>query len=1139
MPWGCKDKSLRLSGPHCILTRDHPPKGLNIILVMKLITALLIMGIMQVSASSFAQRITINQKNASIEAILEEIGKQSGYDVFVGVKTLQSSKPVSINVKNAGVEEVLKLCLEGQQLDFSIENKIIVIKQKQPSFIEKVVAAFDGIHVVGNVGDVENKPLPGATITVKGTKRTTMTDNRGQFSLSNVPKDAVLQISFMGYVTKEIPASTNFLQIVLELSTSKLDEIQVMAYGTTNRRLSTGNIVTITAKELEKQPVMNPLLALVGRVPGMIVTPNNGYEASPVKVEIRGRKTINAGFVADPMYVIDGVPLNNLDLGAGSDYKRGSAGVVQNGFSVTGGQSPLFNLRTSDIESIEVLKDGDATAIYGSRGANGVILITTKKGKAGATSFSVNATQGVNYAGKGYDLLNTQQYLQLRRDAFKNDNIQPTVTNAPDLMLYDSTRYTDWQKKLWGNVGKKTDVSMSLSGGDAQTNFRISGNYSRSAEILTNSGSNQVASVSLNLGHSTADRKFKIQANVMYSYSSVNTLTTPNAVTAPPNAPDIYDAAGNLNFAGWGRSDFNGSYFPFSSLESRYYSDTHALTSNALLTYQIAKSLSFSTNFGFNTTLNFNRYYSPISGMDPISSPTGSAFSGSTNNFNWIIEPRLDYKINVFGGVFNALVGASLQKTTTKSGGTYGIGYDNDDFIESVTMAPIVLNYDNKGYYKYAGVFGRLSYNLQNKYVVTLNGRRDGSSRFGPGNQFGNFGSLGAAWILSQENWIKSWLPSQISFLKLRSSFGITGTDAIGDYQYLTQWAKNPGLAKTLPDYNGVPPLVSLLAVNQNYRWQVTKKLEFGLSIGLLEDRINLETSLYRDRCGNQLSNYPTPVYTGFGSVTANWPAMVENKGLEISADAKLIRTDHTNWSVNFNIGRNTNILASYPGIELTPYANTYKVGYSINAQYLLHYTGVDPATGRYAFEDYNHDGKIGIENTGPIATGNDDRYVVLDLSPKFSGGFGSSFSYKSFNISCFFDFTKQMGYNPYFSNSNLLGNFGNQPAEIYGNYWKAPGDHALFPRPSSLTGDVSNSNFQLSDGLYRDASFLRLNNVSIAYQFDEKLAKKIGAKSMNIHMQAQNIFVLSKAKGLDPNIVDFSSLPPAKTFVCGISVNF
>nr|WP_199074891.1 SusC/RagA family TonB-linked outer membrane protein [Pedobacter sp. ASV19] len=1106
---------------------------------MKLITALLILGIMQVSASTFAQRITINQKNASIEAILEEIGKQSGYDVFVGVKTLQSSKPVSINVKNAGVEEVLKLCLEGQQLDFSIENKIIVIKQKQPSFIEKVVAAFDGVNVFGNVGDAENKPLPGATVTVKGTRRTTMTDNKGQFSISNVPKDAILQISFMGYINKEVKVSSDFLQIRLELSTSKLDEIQVMAYGTTNRRLSTGNITTITAKELEKQPVMNPLLALVGRVPGMTVMQTNGYEASPVKVEIRGRKTLGSSFVSDPMYIIDGVPLTNLDLGAGSNYNSGSAGVVQNGFSVTGGQSPLFNLRTSDIESIEVLKDGDATAIYGSRGANGVILITTKKGKPGASGFSVNVAQGLNYIAQRHELLNTQQYLQLRKDAFRNDNIQPDVNNAPDLMLYDTTRYTDWQKKLWGNIGKKTDVSMSLSGGDDQTQFRIGGNYSRSAEILTKSGSNQVASVSLSLGHSTADRKFKIQGNVMYSYSSINTLTTPNASGAPPNAPDIYDAVGNLNFNAWGRSSPENTYYPFANLESRYYSDTHAMTSSMLLSYQVTKNLDFSTNLGFNTTLNFNRNYNPVSSMDPMNNPLGTGFSGSSNNFNWIVEPKVNYKINLFGGEISALLGTSLQKTTTSTAGVFGLGYENDDFIESINLAPIKYNINNKGYYRYAGVFGRLSYNLHDKYIINLNGRRDGSSRFGPGNQFGNFGSIGAAWILSQENWIKNKLPSMISFLKLRGSYGLTGSDAVGDYQYLTQWGRNVGPSTALPDYNGVSPLVNLIAANPNYRWQVNKKLEVALNVGLFEDRINLETTFYRDRSGNQLTQFPTPIYTGFPNVWANWAAMVENRGLELSAEARLITTDKINWSMNFNIGRNTNILASYPDIEHSPYFNIYKVGKSINTQYLLHYTGINPLTGNYTFEDYNHDGAISLENTGPTGTGRDDRYVAIDLSPKFSGGFGTSFTYKGFNVSCFFDFTKRMGLNPYYNSQFLLGNYGNQPVEVFGNYWKAPGDHALYPKPTTIPGSESAGNFALSDGRYRDASFLRMNNLSFNYRLNEKLVKRIGAKSMSVYAQAQNIFVLSKANGMDPNIDNFSALPPAKTFLCGLSLNF
>ncbi|WP_316833928.1 SusC/RagA family TonB-linked outer membrane protein [Pedobacter nutrimenti] len=1106
---------------------------------MKLITALLILGIMQVSAATFAQKITINQKNASIEAILEEIGKQSGYDVFVGVKTLQSSKPVTINVKNAAIEDVLKLCLEGQQLDFSIENKIIVIKQKQPSFIEKVLANFNGINVEGFVAGSDNTPLSGATITVKGGKRSTTTDGLGQFKLKDLPEDAILQISFMGYATKEVAAKSNLYTIKLELSTSKLDEVQVMAYGKTNKRLSTGNISTVTAADIAKQPVMNPLLALVGRVPGMVVTPTNGYASSPVKIEIRGRKTINSKFVSEPLYIIDGVPITTLELNSVSDYNRGSMGVVQSGMSPTGGQSPLFSLSPADIESIEVLKDGDATAIYGSRAANGVILITTKKGKPGPTSFNANVSQAITAITKHWDLLNTQQYLDLRREAFRNDGIIPTILNAPDLFKWDQNRYTDWQKELWGNLGKQTLASMTLSGGDAQTQFRVSGNYAKQTEVLTQSGSNQRATLGLNLGHSTLDRKFKVNLTTLYSYTSINTISTPGAVLVAPNAPEIYDANGDLNFSEWRYgTDKNTAAFPFAALKNPYNSNTHSITTNLLLGYNILKNLTFSTNFGYNFYLNNSKTLNTLAGQDPESNPMGLNFTGMTTNYNWSIEPQLDYEAKLFGGQLKVLLGGSVQKTGTKTSSTLGFGYTSDDFIESIALAPIKLPTESDGFYRYAAIFGRISYNWEDKYILNLNGRRDGSSRFGPGKQFGNFGSVGATWIMSQEPWIKEHLPKAISFLKLRGSYGLTGSDQVGDYKYLTQWSNTFHDTPLLP-YAGTAPLVSTLAVNPDYRWQVNKKMEGALSIGFLEDRFNLEVALYNDRCGNQLTDYPTPLYSGFSTVTANWPAVVVNKGLEFSINTDLIRTSKINWSFSFNISRNTNVLKDYPNIDKSPYAAQYKIGKSINNLYLLHYTGVNPLTGKYGFEDYNGDGTISINNSVLPGTHGDDRYVELTLDPKFFGGFGSTFRYKNFNISCFFDYTKQMGLNPDYNTSYPLGFMNNQSTGIIGNYWKNPGDHVLYPKPTTLSDPTTNSQFSVSDGQYKDASFIRLNNLSVSYTFDEKVAKKIGARSFSVNMNAQNVFVISKSSGIDPTLQQLGGLPPAKIYSWGISLNF
>jgi len=1106
--------------------------------MIRLTTVILIATFMQVSASSFGQRITLNAKNVPLEKVLKDIRTQSGYDFLFSETLINSSKPISISVKNASIEEVLEKCFDDQPIVYKLENKTVLLKAKKPSILDKVTALFAGIDIYGVVVDVQNNPLAGATVSVKDGKRSTSTGGGGQFSLKGVPEDAILQISFMGYVTKEVKANSNLLGIKLELSTSKLDEVQVMAYGKTSRRLSTGNIATVTAKELEQQPVQNPLLALQGRVAGMIVTPTNGYASSPVKVEIRGRKTISGDFVSDPLYIIDGVPINNLEVSPFTNYDSGPRGVIQNGAMITGGQSPLYNLNSRDIESIEVLKDGDATAIYGSRAANGVILITTKKGKAGDTKLSTNLEQGFSVITQRYEMLNTQQYLEIRREAFKNDNIVPNEINAPDLVNFDPNKYTDWQKKLWGNIGRQTAASMSVSGGDALTQFRISGNYNRQTEILTTKGSNQRAGLALNLGHATSNRKFKVDLNMMYTYSAINTTSSPGLTTLAPNSPDIYDAAGNLNFEQWRGAPGSNLTFPFTDLEVPYFSNTFALTSSLNLRYQLLKDLSISTNVGYNSIENKNKGFYTMRSQDPISNPQGSNFFGTNDNYNLMVEPQVDYKLKIGEGNLTALLGGSFQQNSTSGAATSGLGYTDDDLIGSISLAPISVSTANIGYYKYAAVFARLNYNWKDKYILNLNGRRDGSSRFGSGNQFGNFGSIGAAWILSKEDWMENILPKAISFVKLRGSYGLTGSDAVGDYQYLTRWSKSPNFSNPLPNYDGGSPLISLQPVNPNYQWQVNKKLETALSLGFLEDRINLEIAYYRDRCGNQLTKYPTPIYTGFKEVTANWPATLENSGWELTLNASLIHTKNFNWTMTFNGSKNSNVLLDYPDLMHSPYATKYKVGKSINTQYLLHYLGVDPLSGRYAFEDYNKDGNVTQNSSVPTGTVDDDRYIALDIAPKFSGGVGNNFTYKSFGLSFFFDFKKQYFTDPDYNIGAPLGQRYNQSVAVLGKYWKAPGDQAKYARASTLQ-DLYSNNYFSSDATYKLATYARLTNLSLSYTLDSKLAKKLGAESVRAYMNAQNILVLTNQKGIDPDVQQFGSLPLAKIFLFGLSLNF
>lgn len=1110
-----------------------PPK---LVLIVKMIIIIMTTFLLQLSASGRAQRMTYVKHGTTLDQVFQEIKKQTGFKVLYSNQMVNGSLKVNADFKNLDVKVVMDVLLKDQPLSYEIEDKLIMIRERNKGVLDRIAAVFEGIDVSGFVVDKDGNPLSGATITVKGGKRSTTTSGTGQFILNNIPKDAVLQISYIGYLTQEINASGSFIAIKLELSASKLDEVQVMAYGKTNRRLSTGNIATVTAKELEQQPVQNPLLALQGRVAGMVVSPTNGYASSPVKVEIRGRKNLAGNFASDPLYIIDGVPQNNLDVGPYSDYKRGSTGVIQNGAMITGGQSPMFNLNSRDIESIEVLKDGDATAIYGSRAANGVILITTKKGKPGESSFTTNLEQGFSAITQQFDMLNTQQYLEMRREAFKNDNLVPNEVNAPDLVSFDPNKYTDWQKKIWGNVGKQTVASMALSGGDALTQFRISGNYNRQTEILTSKGSNQRAGLALNLGHSTTNRKFRIDLNLMYTYSAINTTSSPGLSTLSPNAPDVYDAEDNLNFGPWRGAPGSTLSFPFSDLEIPYFSNTFSLISSVNLRYQLLKNLAISTNVGYNSIANKNKGFFPIRSQDPITNPQGSNFFGTNDNSNLMVEPQIDYKIKISEGNLTALLGGTFQNNSTSGAATSGLGYDNDDLIESINLAPFSQSTENIGHYKYAGVFARLNYNWKDKYILNLNGRRDGSSRFGAGNQFGNFGSVGAAWILSKEDWIKSVLPTAISFVKLRASYGLTGSDGVGDYKFLTRWSGKPALADNLPKYDDASPLIGLQAVNANYRWQVNKKLETALSMGLLEDKINFEVAYYRDRCGNQLTDYPTPIYTGFPTVVANWPATVENSGWEFSLNAVLINNDKFKWNMNFNGSINSNILLKYPDLMDSPYATSYKIGNSVNTQYLFHYQGVDPLTGVYTFEDRNQDGKV--EQNPSAAPGTGDQYLAIDLSPKFTGGIGTNFSYKNFSLSVFFDYKKQYFTDPDYNIELPIGSRNNQSTAILGKYWKAPGDQAKYSKATTLD-DQMNNFYRYSDAMYTLASYVRLNNLSLSYTLDQKVSKKIGAQSLRAYMNAQNIFVLTTKKGIDPDVQQFGSLPLAKIFLLGLSVNF
>jgi len=1100
------------------------------LLIMKLSTLLLIVTLVQVSAAGFAQKVTYTQKNATLEQIIKEIRVQTGYNVIVSTDNSKNIQPMDVNFMNTPLTEVLDRILKDQPLNYEIKDKLVIIKEKEPTILDKLKSALTpssnpGHDIVGRITNFHSEPLAGASVTIKRTRTGAITDANGSFTIRNVNSTDTLVCSFIGYSTKKIPVGDNAsFDINLEETTNTLDQVVVQAYGETSQRYSTGDIVTVTAKDIEKQPVQNPLLALQGRVAGLDIQQTSGYASAPVLATIRGRGTIDPNQVTDPLYIVDGVPLTVVNVGGTSNSTSGSSGFIQNGLpNPANGQSPLFSLNPSDIETITVLKDADATSIYGSRAANGVILINTKKGKAGQTQFSVNEQAGFSAVTKYYQMLNTPQYLAMRQEAFRNDGILPDASNAPDLVNWDPNRYTNWQKALWGHLGKTNNTSLSLTGGNEITTFRIAGSYEHSEEITSASGADQRASVSVNLTHHLLHQKMTVSFTTNFSFTQSDMITLPGQVTFAPNAPSIFTANGQLNWADW---DAAGLSNPGTGFLQPYTSKANFLTSNLTVSYQFLKGLTISTNFGYNNAQVNQTQLIPIASQDPASNPYGAAYFGNNSNKNWIIEPQLNYAAQLGPGKFTALIGASAQEITTD--GTYiqGTGYVSDALLGSVSNAPARDAQDNYGVYRYASVFGRIGYILDDKYILNLNARRDGSSNYGPGNQYGNFASVGGAWIFSQENWFKDH-PSFLSYGKLRGSYGLTGSDGGIPYGYITRWS-----AANLFSYNGIQPLKPTQHANPDYQWQENRQLEIALDMGFFKDWVTANVVYYRKTTGNQLLKYPTPIFSGFGSVVANLPAIVQNAGWEFTIGGKGFHTQYLSWAPAFNFSINQNKFVSYSGIP-NPYFQNSLIGHPLNGIYVLHYTGVDPQAGQYTYQDVNHDGVI---TTKPVSQGGD--MYFKKLSPSFQTGFGFNSDFKGLTLSLFFSVKKQIGINA-LAQGSAPGRFNNnQPVEVLAR-WQQPGDITNVGKFSTQSNQDPNGYLGQSDIGYTDASYIRLQNASLAYKLPDKTAKKLGMTGCSFFIHANDLFTITGYKGIDPETQSFGGMPPVRTITGGFSLTF
>ncbi len=969
--------------------------------------------------------------------------------------------------------------------------------------------------VSGTVTDTSGIPLAGVNLVVESKNIGTISSLDGSFSINAGPSD-VLVFSMVGFKTLSVPiGGREEVSVSLEEDVTQLGEVVLNAgYYTVSEKERTGSIAVIDAKTMEKQPVSNPLAAMQGYLSGVNIVQTTGVPGSGYSIEIRGRNFING--VSDPLYIVDGVPFGSQSLGSA----RLADQIVGENIS------PLNAINPNDIESIEVLKDADATAIYGSRGANGVVLITTKKGKAGKTRFDAHLSSSLGKVSNFMDLLNTEQYLELRREGFANDGLENLLEEPmfdsfwPDITLWDNNRYTDWQKELIGGTAYHNNAQLSVSGGSQQTQFLVSGAYQKQTTVYPGDFKYLRGTVHSNLNHRSENDRFKFNLTTSYSIEDNQMPSvdfTGMAYTLPPNAPALYDGEGNLNWEG------NTWDNPLASLEDTYGSKSKTLISNAMVSYEVLPNLEVKTSLGF-TSYRLDTYRAmPSSARNPSLGLTpqnySSLFTNASQRESWIIEPQLTWRKAWDWMSMDVLLGTTFQQERTEQLVLKGRGFPNNELIWNLGAAETLeVNSNADGEYNYNAVFGRLHLKFLDRYLINLTGRRDGSSRFGPGKQFGNFGSLGLAWIFSRESVFGE--NSLLSFGKLRASYGTTGSDNIGDYRFLDTYTVSGN------SYDGITIVEPTGIFNPEFGWEENRKLEAALELGFFKDRVMINTAWYRNRSSNQLVGIPLAATTGFSQLTGNFDAIVQNTGIEIDVNTVNIQSDKVRWSTNLNLTIPSNKLVAFDGLEESTFANRYVIGEPLSIVKLYKSLGVDPETGLYQFEDFDGDGNT--SSTG-------DREWIEDFSPSFFGGLGNSLSIGNLTLEVFFQFKKQKGFNALRFNATP-GIQRNSIVELY-DRWQEPGDVNSIQRASSGF-DLNNNQgvFQLeSDAAVSDASFLRLRNVSLNYD----IPTASDGLDINVYLQGQNLWTWTNYLGPDPEQPSNLRLPPLRQVTLGLQFSF
>lgn len=1112
------------------------------LLIMKFTAVLLLAAFLQVSARGTAQNVTLSETNVSLQKIFRQINKQTGYQFFYEDALLDKAGKVSVNITNTPLSDALDACFRNLPLKYEVINKTIVVSSKPQ--VEKEISIIQTpqppITVRGIIRNDKGELLAGISIMIKGTNIGTVSGENGVFTIDVPNPNAVLVFTGINLEPQEIAISGKpSLMVTMVTKVSALDEVQLIGYGKTTRRLKTGSVSTVKSEDLGKQPVTNALQAIQGRVAGVSITQTGGAIGSGIEIQIRGVNTIESG--NQPLIIVDGAIMPDANRGLGTSI----------GGYMPWGSTTLNNINVADIESIDILKDADATAIYGSRGANGVILITTKKAKLGASRFSLDVSTWTNSATYLPERLTLSQYLTMRRQAFAMGNhnpitglainpITPTVNSAPDLLVWDTTKTTaDWQDFEFGNTAPAVNVQATLSGGERRLNFYSSAGYQRQRDITAGAPFQERISANLGVNHTSQNNKFRANMNASYVVIKLNPsrgAAQPGLISAlPPNMP-LYNADGTPYWPVAAILQNSLLTNPLFGEEAETKSNSNSLVSNFDFSYQIYKGLSFKTQFGFNKQDNTSKSIIPSTAINPLN--PGSTFPQSAeanNTFQSLnIEPQLTYTGKISKGKLELLAGSTFFDRKTTNYRLNFTGYSTDLLLGSwAAGSSVSAHLNGSTFYRFNSVFGRANYNWENKYLVNLTYRRDGSSRFGPKNQWADFGAVGVGWLFTKEKWLNHKIPG-LSYGKLRASYGTAGNDNILDYRWTSLY--------TSAFYDGRTGLGASFLSDSSVGWETSRKLDVGLELGFFNDRILFSANWYRSRTSDLLLSTPVPAQTGFTSYITNTDAIVENKGWEFELNTQNLNTKSKwKWSTSFNLSILKNQLLEFPGLEKSSFANRLKIGlpinsprYPLNAEWSQVYLGVNDTTGLPIFKDLDGNGLIN----------NSDRTYIGSAIPRLFGGFGNKISYKGFDLDIFFQFSQQLATNWLF-NANYPGQLSNPPAaDWYGNYWTKPGDKTKYPRlfsgTSNTTTSLLSSIFPLSSATLADVFYMRLKNLSLSYTLPSEWVSKAKLSRAMLYLRGQNLLTWTSEKLYkDPELTQIRGGQLLRTWTAGIQLTF